>query len=114
MSTIPISIAWPTNYSLLQADEKYLLNSNKPKLVVNTNCHSCSILGHPCLFGLDQYYIQYKDGTSDDYPVLYQDGNEYRGIALQRQIFKNIGNTTVTDEQLEKGIVNEHRNCTHP
>ena len=85
----------------------------KPTLIVNQNCHSCALLGHPFLLSLDHYQIEYREGRSAEFPLLQQDGHEYRGLELQRKIFQKINITDLSDEKLAKTIVNDHRNCLH-
>jgi hypothetical protein len=83
-----------------------------PRLLVNKNHHSCTIMGHYNMLKLSEYNIEQKDGTTDKYPLLELSENEtLSGIELQRKLFENCGITDVTDEDLQK-VINSHRNCS--
>jgi hypothetical protein len=88
-------------------------NKNKPKLYVNKNCHSCTILGHQNLFELNKLYNVVQIEDNDNVPRLEDGDNKYIGIDLMRKLYQNININDIKDDKLEKMIENDHRNCTH-
>lgn len=100
----------------------------RPVLHVSRNCHSCSILGHPFMLKLEDYKIVHHDDDSifkwkdftnnekeatDAYPMLVKDGKTYKGIELERYLMEHVGITGLSDEKLERMMINDHRNCMH-
>jgi hypothetical protein len=88
-------------------------SKNKPKLYVNKNCHSCTILGHQNLFELYKLYNVVQIEDNDNVPRLEDGDNKYIGIDLMRKLYQNININDIEDDKLEKMIENDHRNCTH-
>ena len=84
----------------------------KPTLYLNVvhDCHGRVLCAHRNMLNLDKYYTIVVCKIK---PTKLIDGdNEYDGIELNRRIFFDLGHQDVSDEKLERMILNEHRNCT--
>lgn len=85
-------------------------------LILNNNCFSNTLRGHSFMFDLDKYDIRKKRGFRSDLPRLEHQGATYAGPELMRKIMLASGSATAADlseEELRKLMVNDHRNCTH-